>query len=62
MEFEELLFRAKRGERIAIQQIFEMFYPMMLKNSFVDGIFDEDLYQELLIEILRCIQCFTNFE
>lgn len=60
MEFEELLFKAKQGEKQAIEKIMEMFQPMLLRNSLVNGRFDEELYQELLIEFLKCIRHFRK--
>lgn len=35
-----------------------MYRPLFLKESIVDGVFDEDLYQELCIVFLRCIRRF----
>lgn len=61
MEFEEILFRAKQGEMRAIDQIVEIFRPMLIKNAMVSGRFDEDLYQELVMEVLRCILSFKIY-
>ena len=58
MNFEELLFQAKHNNPKAIEQIVNMFRPLIIKNSLVNGVFDEDLYQELNIEILKSIKCF----
>ena len=54
MNFEEVLFRAQMGDQEAILQILEMFRPLLIKNSLINGRFDEDLYQELRIEVLKC--------
>jgi hypothetical protein len=56
MEFEEILFRAKMNDKQAIEQIVEMYRPLLIKNALVNGIFDEDLYQELTLELLKCIR------
>lgn len=32
--------------------------PLLLKESIIDGILDEDLYQELCIVFMRCIDRF----
>lgn len=56
MNFKELLTLAKNGEDLAIKKIVEMYKPLLIKESIVDGIFDEDLYQELMLTLLRCIQ------
>lgn len=58
MEFEELLFRAKMNDKQAIEQITEIYQPLIIKNSLVNGVFDENLYQELMVELLKCIRTF----
>lgn len=55
MGFEEVLLKAKQGDKKAIEQILEMFRPMLIRNALIDGIFNEDLYQELVVETLRCL-------
>ncbi len=58
MRFKDLLLRAKFGEENAVTELLMMYRPLLLKESIVDGMFDEDLYQELCIVFLRCIQRF----
>ena len=58
MNFEEVLVRAQMGDQEAIFQILEMFRPLLIKNSLINGRFDEDLYQELRIEVLKCIRTY----
>ena len=58
MNFEEVLSRAQMGDQEAILQILEMFRPLLIKNSLINGRFDEDLYQELRIEVLKCIRTY----
>ena len=58
MEFDELLFRVKMNDKQAIEQITEIYRPLIIKNALVNGIFDEDLYQELMVELLKCIRTF----
>ncbi|MDO4274109.1 MAG: helix-turn-helix domain-containing protein [Eubacteriales bacterium] len=60
MNFEETLFRAKQGDTEAVEQILEMYRPLLIKNALVNGRFDEDLYQELVVETLKCIQYFRS--
>ena len=62
MEFERVLFRAKQGDEKAIEQILEMFRPMLIRNALIRGVFDEDLYQEFVIETLKCIQHFKQLK
>ncbi len=58
MEFKEMLIRAKRGEQIAQEKLLEMYRPLLMKESIVEGIFDEDLYQELCFRFICCIDKF----
>ncbi len=58
MEFEKILFRAQQGETQSIEQIIEMFRPMLIRNALVEGGFDEELYQEL---IYRSIKVYSLF-
>jgi len=62
MNFEEVLYRAQTGDKEAVLQILEMFRPLLIKNSLVNGRFDEDLYQELTAELLKCIRYFRDVE
>lgn len=62
MNFEELLFLAKTEDETAILQILEMYRPLLIKNSLVNGKFDEDLYQELQIELLKCIRSYQEID
>lgn len=58
MIFKELLYMAKANEEDAIAQLLEMYRPLLVKGSVINGIFDEDLYQEQCITLLRCIKQF----
>lgn len=62
MEFEKILFRAQQGEIRAVEQVLEMFYPMLIRNALIKGRFDEDLYQELVMETLKCIRYFQKID
>lgn len=48
MNFKDLLLRAKDGDQQAKEEIFLMYRPLLFKESCVNGIFDEDLFQELM--------------
>ena len=63
-EFKELICLAKTGDITASERAIEMFKPCIYKNSFIDGKFNEDIFQELNIEVIRCIKKFayTEFE
>ncbi len=58
MNFEDILLRAKACDEDAIHTILEMYKPLLLKESIINGVFDEDLFQELRIIVLRCIERF----
>ena len=45
MNFKDLLLRAKDGDQQAKEEIFLMYRPLLFKESCVNGIFDEDLFQ-----------------
>ena len=58
MRFEEVLFRAKQDDQEAMLQILDLYRPLLIKNSLINGMFDEDLYQELVVETIKCIRNF----
>lgn len=60
MNFELLLQQAKEQNPEAVQKILEMYRPLLMKESIVGGIFDEDLYQELCLTVLHCIKVFRT--
>lgn len=58
MNFKELLQRAKLDDQQAKQEIITMYRPLLVKEAVVNGVFDEDIYQELCETLLLCIQKF----
>lgn len=56
MNFTELLTRAKEHDAYAMSEITLMYKPLLIKESIVNGVFDEDLYQELWLTMLDCIR------
>lgn len=58
MNFKELLLSAKQNSQEAVGQILLMYRPFLVKEAIVDGIFDEDLYQELCVTFMNCIRKF----
>lgn len=56
MNFKELLTLAKENEPYAVNKIIVMYQPLLLKESIIDGVFDEDLFQELSLTLLNCIR------
>lgn len=59
MNFMDLLILAQSGDKDAAAAIVEMYKPLLLKNSILNDVFDEDLYQELCETVLKCIRNFT---
>jgi hypothetical protein len=56
MNFMELLLAAKNGDSQAVCGVLNLYKPLLLKESIVNGVFDEDLYQELCMVLMRCIE------
>lgn len=58
MNFKELLSRAKDGDLRAKEILLERYKALLMKESIIDGVFDEDLYQDLCVTLLDCIRKF----
>lgn len=56
--FKDLLVQSKFGDTAAITELFMLYRPLLLKNSILDNRLDEDLYQELSLVFLRCVEKF----
>lgn len=56
--FKDLLSKAKAGNTDAVTELLILYHPLLLKNSILDNRLDEDLYQELCLTFLRCIEKF----
>ena len=49
---------AKADDEKAKLDLLEKYKPLLIKNSILNGFFDEDLYQELCLVLMRCINLF----
>jgi len=58
VNFKEILLQAKAGEELATIALLELYKPLLIKGAIVGSRFDEDLYQELCITLIRCIRMF----
>ena len=58
MNFNELITAAQNGDDIAFENIFNMYRPLLLKESVIDGFFDEDLFQEQCEVLTKCVKRF----
>lgn len=58
-EFVEMLVKAKHGDSKSKEELLNMYRPLLYKEALVDGIFDEDLFQELCLVFLTCVSRFN---
>ena len=59
MKIEKLLEQAQSGDRKAQEELFLQYRPLLIGRAMVEERFWEDLYQELSITFLNCIQGFS---
>jgi len=57
-DFKIKLIKAQKGDSEAVETIFNMYRPLIIKNSLNKKVFDEDLYQELTLTLLNCVKKF----
>ncbi|WP_251393081.1 helix-turn-helix domain-containing protein [Mediterraneibacter agrestimuris] len=50
------------NDKQALEQMIEMYWSLLIKNTLVNSVFDEHLYQELTPELLKCIRYFKKLE
>lgn len=58
MDFIEHLKLAQSGNKDEIEALLERYRPLIRKLSTVDGVFDEDLYQEQCLRFLIVLKKF----
>jgi len=56
MDFKELLFRARENDALSLEEFAAIYEPLLIKEAAVNGVFDEDLYQELYLALINCIR------
>lgn len=61
MNFKELLMKAKNCDQQAREALVTLYRPLLIKEAIVEGVFDEDLYQEFCETLLHCIDCIQEF-
>ena len=54
MNFKELLLRAQADDQQAKEKLLSLYQPLLMKEAVINGVFDEDVYQELCITLLTC--------
>lgn len=55
MNFSDLIKNAKMGNSEAFETILKMYLPLIMKESIINGTYDEDLYQEQCMVLNKCI-------
>lgn len=58
MEFREILEKAKNGDKTCKEEIWKLYLPLLYKCSMINGLFNEDLFQELSVTLILCIKKF----
>lgn len=58
MTFIELLLAAKEGNASAFEILFDRYKNLLRKYSVINGVFDDDLYQEQCMIFVHCIEIF----
>ena len=58
MNFKDILPQAQAGRKTAVEELLTRYRPLLVKESICDGVFDEELYQELCLILLKCIHTF----
>ena len=53
--FRDLLLAAKGGDEDAFSELLEIYKPLLIRYSMINGQFNEDLHQEQCITLMRCI-------
>lgn len=59
MGFRDILLRAKLGDETAKVMLLEQYKPLLIKYSIINGQFNEDLYQEQCMILMKCINLFN---
>lgn len=60
MNFKSLIKSAQKGNESSFEEILKMYRPLIMKESIINGSFDEDLYQEQCIVLDKCIKQFKE--
>ena len=58
MNFKDILPQVQAGRETAVEELLTRYRPLLVKESIYDGVFDEELYQELCLILLKCIHTF----
>ncbi len=56
--YRELLAYKDAQSPEALASLLSAYHPLLRKLSFIDGCFSEDLYSELKIQFIKCLNAF----
>lgn len=56
--FKNTLLLAQQGNEKAMEKLLNRYDPLLKKCSIIQGHFDEDLYQSLILEFVRVVSTF----
>ena len=56
--FRDLLCRAQNGDTEAMNELLEIYRLLLIKNSLIDGVVDENMYQELYYKFITAVYKF----
>lgn len=59
MRFQDILLRAKLGDKTAKVMLLEQYKPMLIEGFIINGHFDEALYQEQCSVLMKCIKLYV---
>ena len=57
--FRDTLLSAQQGDEAAMEKLLKQYEPLLMKCSCVQGNYDEDLHQILLLEFVQAISAFN---
>ncbi len=57
-DFVELLVAIRNGDEKKFEELLHMYKPLLTHESVIDGVYDEDLYQELCLIFWKCARQF----
>ena len=58
MTFKELIKAAAEGDEMALNTLYRIYQPLIIKMSMLNDEFDEDLHQEQMICFWKCVKTF----
>lgn len=58
LNIKELVILSQYGNKESLNSLIDMFNCLLVKNSYINGNFDMDCYQELVYKFIYCIKKF----